>query len=72
MRLKNELFDCSLYGCERCRGKLNLLEKEIEKLEKMISEANSEAAKNKKKIRILNILLGVALIFISFVIVYKA
>ena len=72
MRLKNELFDCSLYGCERCREKINFHENEIENLQKMISEVTSEAQKNKKKIRFLCILLVVAMIIISFVISCKA
>ena len=53
MGLENELLDCRLFGCERCRGKINLLEREIEKLGKMIIYANNEVANMKMKIRIL-------------------
>ena len=72
MRMKNKLLDCRSFGCERCRGKINLLEREIEKLGKMIVDANSEVANMKMKIRILCILLGVALMFISYVIIANA
>ena len=65
LRLENELTEFRLYGCERCRGRIIILEYEIQNLNLMLSEATGEAAKWKKKIRLLNILLGVALICIA-------
>ena len=72
IRLDNDVLECRAYGCQRCRGKINFLENEIENMQKMISEATSEAQKNKKKIRFLCILLVVAMIIISFLIGCKA
>ena len=72
IRLENEVLECRESGCQRCREKINFLENEIENLQKMISEATSEAQKNKKKIRFLCILLVVAMIIISFLIGCKA
>ena len=72
IRLDNDVLECRAYGCQRCRGKINFLKNEIENMQKMISEATSEAQKNKNKIIFLCILLVVAMIIISFVIGCKA